>query len=91
MTYGWIGSFVRLAFARTAFDYMEKEAPGIDIASYKKRVLREYRAIVERTPGVASTKRCVDYLPFHCKPVLRRSSPESQPTAWYCSLYSRSA
>lgn len=56
MTYGWIGSFVRLAFARTAFDYMEKEAPDIDIASYKKRVLREYRAIVERTPGVGSMK-----------------------------------
>ena len=56
MTYGWIGSFVRLAFARTAFDYMEKEAPGIDIASYKKRVLREYRAIIKRTPSVGSMK-----------------------------------
>ena len=28
----------------------------MDMASYKKRVLKEYRAIVERTPGIGSMK-----------------------------------
>ena len=28
----------------------------IQFASYKKRVLKEYRAIVERTPGIGSMK-----------------------------------
>ncbi len=56
MKYGLTGSFVKLAFAKTAFEYIEKEIPEIDMASYKKRVLREYRAIVERTPGIGKMK-----------------------------------
>ena len=52
MKYGMIGGFVKLAFAKTTFDYIEKELPGIDMVSYKKRVLREYRAIVARTPMI---------------------------------------
>lgn len=56
MKYGILGGFIRLAFARTAFDYVEKAVPEMDMASYKKRVLKEYRAIVERTPGVGSMK-----------------------------------
>ena len=56
MKYGMIGGFVKLAFAKTAFDYIEKELPGIDMVSYKNRVLREYRAIVARTPGIGKMK-----------------------------------
>ena len=47
---------MKLAFAKTTFDYIEKELPGIDMVSYKKRVLREYRAIVARTPGIGKMK-----------------------------------
>ena len=56
MKYGIMGGFIRLAFAKTAFDYIEKEIPEMDMASYRKRVLKEYRAIVERTPGIGSMK-----------------------------------
>ena len=56
MKYGIMGGFIKFAFAKTAFDYIEKEIPEINMASYKKRVLKEYRAIVERTPGIGSMK-----------------------------------
>lgn len=52
MKYGILGGFIKFAFAKTAFDYIDNEIPGIDMASYQKRVLKEYRAIVERTPGI---------------------------------------
>jgi|GEM_PF-3897482 len=48
MKYGIIGAFIKFAFAKTAFGYLEKEMPEIDLASYKKRVLSEYKAIVAR-------------------------------------------
>ena len=56
MKYGITGGFIRFAFAKTAFGYIEKEIPEIDLPSYKKRVLKEYRAIVKRTPGIGSVK-----------------------------------
>ena len=56
MKYGLLGGFIKFAFAKTAFAYVEKELPEIDMASYKKRVLAEYKAIVERTPGIGSMK-----------------------------------
>lgn len=56
MKYGIMGRFIKFAFAKTAFDYLANEIPEIETASYKKRVLKEYRAIVERTPGIGSMK-----------------------------------
>ena len=56
MKYGLLGGFIKFAFAKTAFDYIAKEIPQMDMPSYKKRVLAEYRAIVERTPGIGSMK-----------------------------------
>jgi len=56
MKYGLLGGFIRLAFANTAFTYLGRELPGLDMADYKKRVLRTYREIVERTPGIGSMK-----------------------------------
>ena len=56
MKYGIMGGFIRFAFAKTAFDYIKKALPGVDIASYKKRVFNEYKAIVKRTPGIGSMK-----------------------------------
>ena len=56
MKYGVMGRFIRFAFAKTAFDYIAKEMPQIDMRFYRKRVLAEYRAIVERTPGIGRMK-----------------------------------
>ncbi len=56
MKYGIIGAFIKSAFAKMAFGYIEKEIPEIDLPLYKKRVLSEYKAIVARTPGVGSMK-----------------------------------
>ena len=56
MKYGILGGFIRLAFAKTAFAYMEQAIPELDMVSYKKRVLKEYRAIVERTSSIGSMK-----------------------------------
>ena len=36
MKYGIMGGFIKFAFAKTAFDYIEKEIPGMDMVSYKK-------------------------------------------------------
>ena len=56
MQYGLTGCFIRLAFQSTAMDYMQKAFPGMDMGGYKRRVDREYRAIVARTPGIGSMK-----------------------------------
>ena len=56
MKYGVLGAFIQFAFAKTAFDYIAKVLPDMDMPSYKKRALAEYRAIVERTPGIGSMK-----------------------------------
>ena len=56
MKYGFMGSFVRLAFAKTAFSYLEQQLPSLDMASYRRRVLAEYKAIVARTPSVGTMR-----------------------------------
>lgn len=56
MKYGLIGRFIKIAFAKTAFNYIENEIPKIDMITYKNRALREYKAIVERTSGIGSMK-----------------------------------
>lgn len=66
MKYGIPGSFIKLAFAKTAFAYMEKAIPELDIAAYKMRVLKEYRAIVERTPGIGSMKDNMFVMTMYC-------------------------
>ena len=58
MKYGILGGFIKLAFANTAFAYMEDAIPELDMVSYKKRVLREYRAIVERTKTLGYVDEC---------------------------------
>jgi len=52
MKYGVMGSFVKLAFAKTAFDYLEEQLPGLDMAGYRRRALSEYKSVVARTPSV---------------------------------------
>ena len=52
MKYGVMGPFVKLAFAKTAFGYLEEQLPDLDMARYKRRALLEYKAIVARTSSV---------------------------------------
>ena len=66
MKCGIPGGFIKLAFAKTAFAYMEEAIPELDMAAYKKRVLKEYRAIVERTPGIGSIKDNMFVLTMYC-------------------------
>ena len=66
MKYGILGGFIKLAFAKTAFAYLEEAIPGLDMVSYQKRVLKEYRAIVERTPGIGSMKDNMFVLTMYC-------------------------
>ena len=66
MKYGILGGFIRLAFAKTAFAYVEKTLPAPDMPAYRKRVLKEYRAIVERTPGVGSMKDNMFVMTMYC-------------------------
>ena len=66
MKYGLIGGFIKLAFAKTAFAYLEKAIPELDMDDYRKRVLKEYRAIVERTPGIGSTKDNMFVMTMYC-------------------------
>lgn len=47
MKYGIVGAFIKTAFAKTAFEYIAKEIPDMDMPAYKKRVLSEYKAIVQ--------------------------------------------
>ena len=54
MRYGMIGRFIWAAFSKTAFSYMSKTVPDLEFVDYKKRVLREYRAIIRRTDSVGS-------------------------------------
>lgn len=56
MKYGFMGTFIRFAFSKTAFQFMERNIPELDMADYKKRVNKEYRAIVARTPGIGKMK-----------------------------------
>lgn len=56
MKYGLIGTFVKIAFAKTAFSFIEREIKEIDIEDYKKKVIKEYKAIVNRTPSVGKMK-----------------------------------
>ena len=56
MKYGFIGASVKMAFANTAFNFIKNEVPEIDNADYKKRVVKEYKAIVKRTSSVGSMK-----------------------------------
>lgn len=56
MRYGLMGRFIKLAFWKTAVDCIHREIPQLEMSSYQKRVRKEYRAILRRTPGVGSMR-----------------------------------
>lgn len=66
MKYGFMGWFIKYAFSKTAFNYIEKEIKDIDINSYKKNVLKEYKDIVKRTPSIGPLKKNMFVVTMYC-------------------------
>lgn len=56
MKYGLMGMLFSKMFAKTIYEYTEKAVPKIDISSFRKKHMAEYKALVFRTPSVGSMK-----------------------------------
>lgn len=56
MKFGLMGRLFSAMFGKTVYGYTAKAVPGIDIRAFRKRHLKEYRAMVARTPAVGSMK-----------------------------------
>ena len=57
MRYGFFGWLVKVVFSDTAFAYMGKEFPSLDVDAYRDRVYRTYKDIVKRTPSIGSARK----------------------------------
>ncbi len=83
MKYGLMGRFIKTAFGKTAFGYIERELPGLDLTSYRRSVLAEYRAIVARTPSVGPMSKNMFVmrvqLPPHEQEAYRRDGLRQEP------------
>jgi len=56
MKYGLMGSVFPMLLGKIIYEYTAKAVPEIDIREFKKKHLKEYKAIVERTSSVGSPK-----------------------------------
>lgn len=56
MKYGLVGAAIPLLLDKIVYAYTAKALPDIDLALFKKRHRAEYKAMVERTPGVGGIK-----------------------------------
>ena len=56
MKYGLMGSVFPMLLGKIIYEYTEKAVPEIDIREFRKKHLKEYKAIVERTSSVGSPK-----------------------------------
>ncbi len=56
MKLGLMGRLFPVLLGKVAYDYTVTAVPGIDIRKFKKKHLKEYRAMVDRTPSVGSIK-----------------------------------
>ena len=56
MKLGIIGRLFPLMFSSVVYGYTAKAVPGMDIRAFKKKQMREYKAMAARTPGVGSMK-----------------------------------
>ena len=56
MEFGMIGRLFPALLGRVVYDYTAKALPELDIRAFKKKQMREYNAMVARTPGVGSIK-----------------------------------
>jgi len=56
MKYGLIGSLVPCIFGKTVYEYTKKSLPDLDIKKFKRKHMKEYKAMVKRTPGVGTIK-----------------------------------
>lgn len=57
MKYGITAIFIKVAFSKTAFHYIEKQAPDLDIKEFRRKVFSEYREMVKRAPEVGSLRK----------------------------------
>lgn len=56
MKLGLIGRLFPAMFGKVIYDYTAKAVPEIDIKEFKKKQMKEYKAMVARTPSVGSMK-----------------------------------
>lgn len=56
MKLGIVGRLFPAAFGKTVYDYTAKAISDMDIREFKKRHMREYKAMVRRTPSVGSLR-----------------------------------
>ena len=59
MKLGMIGRLFPLLLGKTVYGYTAKALPGMDVRAFKKRLMKEYKAMVARTPGVGSMKELI--------------------------------
>ena len=51
-----IGRLFPALLGRVVYDYTARALPELDIRAFKKKQMREYNAMVARTPGIGSIK-----------------------------------
>ena len=56
MKLGLMGRLFPVLLGKVTYDYTATAVPGIDIRKFKKKHLKEYKAMVDRTPSVGSLK-----------------------------------
>ncbi len=56
MNYGLIGPMFAFLCGKPVYEYTAKALPGYNMKEFRKAHMREYRAMVERTPGAGSMK-----------------------------------
>ena len=56
MKLGIIGMLFPAMFDKVVYDYTAMALPELDIREFKKKQMKEYKAMVARTPGVGSMK-----------------------------------
>lgn len=56
MKLGMMGRLFPIMFSKTVYGYTAKAVPEMDVRKFKKKHLKEYKAMVARTPSVGSAK-----------------------------------
>ena len=56
MKLGLMGRLLPVMFSKVIYGYTAKAIPDIDIRKFRKKLMKEYKAMVARTPSVGSMK-----------------------------------
>jgi len=56
MKYNLIAIYMAHLFGKVVYPFTQENCPEIELKSFKKRLKKEYKAMVKRTPGVGSMK-----------------------------------